>query len=114
VQAIVKAARPRLRPILMTSFASILGALPLVTSSGPSAEMRQAMGIAVFFGMLGVTLFGLLFTPGFYVVVRHLSGARAKRNRAAPPERLARQLNFWQDPAPVRRFSVGGRFRFSG
>ena len=51
--------------------------------------MRLAMGIAVFFGTLGVTLFGLLFTPVFYVVVRHLSGAKAQRTRIAPPERLA-------------------------
>jgi len=76
VQAVVRAARLRLRPILMTSFAFILGVLPLVTSSGPGAEMRQAMGIAVFFGMLGVTLFGLIFTPVFYVVVRRLAGAK--------------------------------------
>ena len=83
MQAVVKAARLRLRPILMTSFAFILGVLPLVTSSGPGAEMRQAMGIAVFFGMLGVTLFGLAFTPVFYVVVRRLSGAKAQRADAA-------------------------------
>lgn len=76
VKAVVKAARLRLRPILMTSFAFILGVLPLVTSSGPGAEMRQAMGIAVFFGMLGVTLFGLVFTPVFYVVVRRAFGAK--------------------------------------
>ncbi|MFH0301840.1 multidrug efflux RND transporter permease subunit [Bradyrhizobium sp. 31Argb] len=87
MRAVVKAARLRLRPILMTSFAFILGVLPLVTSSGPGAEMRQAMGIAVFFGMLGVTLFGLLFTPVFYVVVRRLSGA--KQRVQAAPERLA-------------------------
>jgi hydrophobe/amphiphile efflux-1 (HAE1) family protein len=83
VQAVVKAARLRLRPILMTSFAFILGVLPLVTSAGPGAEMRQAMGIAVFFGMLGVTLFGLIFTPVFYVVVRGLSGAKPQRVHAA-------------------------------
>ena len=77
VRAVVKAARLRLRPILMTSFAFILGVVPLVTSAGPGAEMRQAMGIAVFFGMLGVTLFGLIFTPVLYVVVRRLS--RGKR-----------------------------------
>ncbi len=76
VQAVIKAARLRLRPILMTSFAFILGVLPLVTSTGPGAEMRQAMGIAVFFGMLGVTLFGLMFTPVFYFAVRKLSGAK--------------------------------------
>jgi hydrophobe/amphiphile efflux-1 (HAE1) family protein len=84
VQAVVKAARLRLRPILMTSFAFILGVLPLVTSSGPGAEMRQAMGIAVFFGMLGVTLFGLVFTPVFYVVVRRLSGAKKLHTDSVP------------------------------
>jgi multidrug efflux pump len=90
VQAVVKAARLRLRPILMTSFAFILGVLPLVTSTGPGAEMRQAMGIVVFFGMLGVTLFGLAFTPVFYVVVRRLSGAKKLRiDSAAEPRALA-------------------------
>ena len=62
------AARTRLRPILMTSFAFILGVLPLVFASGPGAEMRQALGTAVFFGMIGVTVFGLLFTPVFFVI----------------------------------------------
>jgi hydrophobe/amphiphile efflux-1 (HAE1) family protein len=68
--AAVEAARTRLRPILMTSFAFILGVVPLVLATGAGAEMRQALGTAVFFGMLGVTLFGLLFTPVFYVLVR--------------------------------------------
>src|SRR6266540_4325107 len=68
--AVVQAARTRLRPILMTSFAFILGVVPLVIATGAGAEMRQALGTAVFFGMLGVTLFGLLFTPIFYVLVR--------------------------------------------
>ena len=67
------AASLRLRPILMTSFAFILGVVPLVLASGAGAEMRQALGVAVFFGMLGVTLFGLLFTPIFYVLCRRLS-----------------------------------------
>ncbi len=71
--AAVDAARTRLRPILMTSFAFILGVLPLVIASGPGAEMRQALGTAVFFGMIGVTAFGLLFTPVFYVICRFLS-----------------------------------------
>jgi multidrug efflux pump subunit AcrB len=84
VLAVVKAARLRLRPILMTSFAFILGVLPLVTSSGPGAEMRQAMGIAVFFGMLGVTFFGLVFTPVFYVVVRQWSGAKKLSAESVP------------------------------
>jgi hydrophobe/amphiphile efflux-1 (HAE1) family protein len=68
--AAVQAARTRLRPILMTSLAFILGVVPLVIATGAGAELRQALGTAVFFGMLGVTLFGLVFTPVFYVVVR--------------------------------------------
>jgi len=74
VQAAVEASRLRLRPILMTSIAFIMGVVPLVFSSGAGAEMRQAMGVAVFFGMLGVTLFGLMLTPVFYVLLRKLSG----------------------------------------
>ena len=70
--ATVSAARTRLRPILMTSFAFILGVLPLAISVGAGAEMRQSLGTAVFAGMLGVTVFGLLFTPTFYVLVRKL------------------------------------------
>jgi hydrophobe/amphiphile efflux-1 (HAE1) family protein len=73
VEAVVEACRLRLRPILMTSMAFILGVLPLVTSNGAGSEMRRAVGTAVFSGMLGVTLFGLLFTPVFYVVVRRIS-----------------------------------------
>jgi multidrug efflux pump subunit AcrB len=69
-QAATEAARVRLRPILMTSFAFILGVLPLVIATGAGAEMRQSLGTAVFFGMLGVTFFGLIFTPVFYVVMR--------------------------------------------
>ncbi len=71
--AAVSAARLRLRPILMTSFAFILGVVPLVIAEGAGAEMRQALGVAVFSGMLGVTFFGLLFTPVFYVLCRKLS-----------------------------------------
>jgi len=73
LNAVIEACRLRLRPILMTSFAFILGVLPLVVSSGSGSEMRQAVGVAVFFGMLGVTLFGLVFTPIFYIVVRNLA-----------------------------------------
>jgi multidrug efflux pump subunit AcrB len=79
-QAAVIAAKERLRPILMTSFAFVLGTLPLLIASGAGAELRQALGTAVFAGMLGVTAFGLLFTPTFYVVCRALSerfGTRA-------------------------------------
>jgi multidrug efflux pump len=72
VAAAIEAARLRLRPILMTSFAFIMGVVPLVTSSGAGAEMRHAMGVAVFFGMLGVTFFGLFLTPVFYVLLRGL------------------------------------------
>ncbi len=72
IEAAVEASRLRLRPILMTSFAFIMGVLPLALSHGAGAEMRQAIGIAVFSGMLGVTFFGLVFTPVFYVVFRNL------------------------------------------
>jgi hydrophobe/amphiphile efflux-1 (HAE1) family protein len=82
LEAVIEACRLRLRPILMTSFAFILGVLPLVVSSGSGSEMRQAVGVAVFFGMLGVTLFGLVFTPIFYVVVRNLAD-RGKREKSA-------------------------------
>jgi hydrophobe/amphiphile efflux-1 (HAE1) family protein len=75
VDAAVKAARMRLRPILMTSFAFILGAVPLALAHGAGAELRTALGTAVCFGMLGVTGFGLLFTPTFYVVCRTLGRA---------------------------------------
>ena len=71
-EAAVQAARVRLRPILMTSFAFILGVLPLVIASGPGKEMRQSLGTAVFYGMIGVTVFGLIFTPVFYVVCRRI------------------------------------------
>ncbi|MDJ0949387.1 MAG: multidrug efflux RND transporter permease subunit [Alphaproteobacteria bacterium] len=75
-EAAVEACRLRLRPILMTSFAFILGVVPLMIASGAGAEMRQAIGTAVFYGMLGVTFFGLLFTPVFFVVIRGLVGRR--------------------------------------
>jgi multidrug efflux pump subunit AcrB len=70
--AALQASRIRLRPILMTSFAFIMGVVPLVIARGAGAEMRRVMGIAVFSGMLGVTFFGLLFTPLFYVLIRGL------------------------------------------
>jgi multidrug efflux pump subunit AcrB len=66
--AAVEAARLRLRPILMTSLAFIFGVVPLVWATGAGAELRQALGTAVFAGMIGVTVFGLMFTPGFYVI----------------------------------------------
>jgi hydrophobe/amphiphile efflux-1 (HAE1) family protein len=84
--AAVTAARTRLRPILMTSLAFILGVVPLAIATGAGAEMRQSLGTAVFAGMLGVTLFGLVFTPVFYVLVRRLAMLRAPR-RAPVPDR---------------------------
>jgi HAE1 family hydrophobic/amphiphilic exporter-1 len=83
-QAATEAGRVRLRPILMTSFAFILGVLPLVIATGAGAEMRQSLGTAVFFGMLGVTAFGLIFTPVFYVVVRRFA---AKPHAHGSPSR---------------------------
>ena len=82
VEAAIRAARDRLRPILMTSFAFILGAVPLLIAKGAGAELRQALGTAVFFGMLGVTGFGLLFTPTFYVVCRALGDRLGRRRRS--------------------------------
>jgi len=73
LKAAIEASRLRLRPILMTSIAFIMGVVPLVFSTGAGSEMRHAMGIAVFFGMLGVTLFGLFLTPVFYVVLRSIN-----------------------------------------
>ncbi|MCL4169796.1 UNVERIFIED_CONTAM: hypothetical protein GTU68_059540 [Idotea baltica] len=69
-EAAIEAATLRLRPILMTSFAFILGVVPLMIAKGAGAEMRNALGTAVFSGMLGVTFFGLLLTPVFYTVIR--------------------------------------------
>jgi hydrophobe/amphiphile efflux-1 (HAE1) family protein len=80
--AAVEAARLRLRPILMTSLAFIFGVVPLVWATGAGAELRQALGTAVFAGMIGVTLFGLIFTPVFYVLCRGLAGLRWTRQRA--------------------------------
>ncbi|HBN5892540.1 TPA: efflux RND transporter permease subunit [Serratia marcescens] len=87
LEAVIKACRLRLRPIVMTSIAFIAGVIPLIFASGAGAEMRHAMGVAVFAGMLGVTLFGLFLTPVFYVVIRGLATrfeqyrAKAKASR---------------------------------
>ena len=75
----------RLRPILMTSFAFILGVVPLVLAKGAGAEMRVALGVAVFSGMLGVTFFGLFFTPVFYFTIRRFAGRRGPIAPAAVP-----------------------------
>jgi multidrug efflux pump subunit AcrB len=81
VDAAIEACRLRLRPILMTSFAFCAGVLPLVFASGAGSEVRHVMGVTVFAGMLGVTFFGLFFTPVFYVVIRKL----AERGRRPAP-----------------------------
>jgi len=97
VQAVLEAARLRLRPILMTSFAFIMGVVPLVTSHGAGAEMRHAMGVAVFSGMLGVTFFGLIFTPLFYVLVRGWGERMSERRRARKAARLAQAGNLIEE-----------------
>jgi HAE1 family hydrophobic/amphiphilic exporter-1 len=84
VEAVVEACRLRLRPILMTALAFILGVLPLAIATGPGAEMRQALGTAVFAGMLGVTLFGLFLTPVFYVTARHVVLRMSRKRRSRP------------------------------
>jgi len=93
-QAAVEASRLRLRPILMTSMAFVMGVVPLAFATGAGAEMRRAMGIAVFSGMIGVTAFGLFFTPVFYVLLRRLTGNRPlKQHGETHGDRFA-------DPAP--------------
>jgi len=82
--AALEACKLRFRPILMTSFAFIMGVLPLVFATGAGSEMRQALGIPVFSGMLGVTFFGLLFTPIFYVVLQ--GWAERRSNASAEPK----------------------------
>ncbi|MEY4428104.1 MAG: hypothetical protein RLZZ182_793 [Pseudomonadota bacterium] len=84
VEAALEACRLRLRPILMTSIAFIMGVVPLVFSTGAGSEMRHAMGVAVFAGMLGVTLFGLFLTPVFYVLVRKLAERISPTKPATP------------------------------
>ena len=85
VQAAIEASRLRLRPILMTSLAFVMGVLPLVLATGAGAEMRSAMGVAVFAGMIGVTAFGLFLTPVFYVLLRQLTGNRPLRQHGETP-----------------------------
>jgi multidrug efflux pump len=92
-QATLEASRLRLRPILMTSFAFIFGVVPLVLANGAGAEMRQTLGLAVFSGMIGVTLFGIFLTPVFFYVIDWFAGVRqtqiapalATQPRAEPP-----------------------------
>ena len=86
LDAILEACRLRLRPILMTSIAFTAGVVPLVLATGAGAEMRQAMGIAVFSGMLGVTFFGLLFTPVFYMAVTRFERETSTQQTLADEE----------------------------
>ncbi len=95
VDAVVEACRLRLRPILMTALAFILGVVPLVIATGPGAEMRQALGTAVFAGMIGVTIFGLFLTPVFYVAIRWID-MRVAKWRGKPAAGQA------PEPAPTR------------
>src|SRR5262245_26786146 len=83
IEAAIEACRLRLRPILMTSFAFIMGVVPLVTASGAGSELRRAMGVAVFSGMIGVTLFGLFLTPVFFVAIEMV--LRRKQQAAVVP-----------------------------
>jgi multidrug efflux pump len=86
LEAALEASKVRLRPILMTAFAFILGVVPLALATGAGYELRRAMGIAVFAGMLGVTLAGLLLTPVFYVVIRGFSGRSRAKSRPSKPD----------------------------
>ncbi|WP_051687016.1 efflux RND transporter permease subunit [Microbulbifer sp. HZ11] len=91
MRAALEACRLRLRPIIMTSVAFIAGVVPLVLAGGAGAEVRNAMGVTVFTGMIGVTLFGLLLTPVFYVALRSLSGQHNPQNEGVPPRETARE-----------------------
>jgi len=107
--AAVQAARTRLRPILMTSLAFILGVVPLAVATGAGAEMRQSLGTAVIFGMLGVTLFGLQFTPTFYAVVRQLSELRLRRKGGSMPRILNRITGHSNQPRSGREQTPDNR-----
>jgi multidrug efflux pump len=78
-EAVLEACRLRLRPIIMTSFAFILGVVPLMIGTGAGAEMRRTLGTAVFWGMLGVTLFGIFLTPIFFEVIQAVADWRKRR-----------------------------------
>ena len=108
-EAAVEAARLRLRPILMTSLAFIFGVLPLVWAVGAGAELRQTLGTAVFSGMIGVTVFGLIFTPAFYVICRWiaLKASRrppqpAKSRRRGRRSRAQSHAHTWLAARPLR------------
>jgi multidrug efflux pump subunit AcrB len=101
VSAVLEAARLCLRPILMTSLTFIIGVVPVIVAGGAGAEIRHALGTTVFAGMLGVTFFGLLLTPVFYVLVRRLTDRN--RVKESPRERT----NTSQLAAPAAEGSHG-------
>jgi hydrophobe/amphiphile efflux-1 (HAE1) family protein len=108
--AAVRAAQTRLRPILMTSFAFVLGVAPLVVATGAGAEMRQSLGTAVFGGMLGVTGFGLVFTPAFYTLVQRMGTGERRRTTARPGRCWAREkADGARNPCPPGPNDVCGR-----
>ena len=111
-EAAIEAARLRLRPILMTSFAFIFGVIPLIIATGAGAEMRQALGTVVFFGMIGVTFFGVFLTPVFYTVIRRLTG-----HRPVPAETASQKRSRLRDrPRQTRgrkRTTVSGSNKFA-
>ena len=93
LDATLEASRLRLRPILMTSFAFILGVVPLVIATGAGAEMRRALGLAVFSGMLGVTLFGIFLTPVFFYVIRRVSRVPSTKPSPTLPDHAAAEMD---------------------
>ncbi len=106
--AAVNASRLRFRPIVMTSFAFILGVVPLMIGHGAGAEMRQSLGVAVFSGMLGVTLFGVILTPTFYYVIRRLTGGETKPGAAPPTATAATPQSPNGDGAPESPRAASG------
>jgi len=106
IQAAIEASRLRLRPILMTSLAFVMGVLPLVLSTGAGSEMRKAMGVAVFAGMIGVTAFGLFLTPVFYVLMRRIAGNRPLKLHGEVPH--GEDFVSGDHPAPASGGSHGG------
>jgi multidrug efflux pump len=110
-RATLAACQLRLRPIMMTSFAFILGVVPLMISKGAGAEMRQTLGTAVFAGMLGVTLFGIFLTPVFYFVIQWFEELRARPANGADDAQQATPDKSPDDPSPRRRWRFLGWLR---
>ena len=107
MDAAVEAAHLRLRPILMTSFAFILGVVPLVIASGAGAEMRQVLGTAVFAGMIGVTVFGIFLTPVFFTVIERLTDAEKKKPTAGQPAAVVAAQTPPADSAETKALPAG-------